>query len=1317
MLRRVAAGSLDSAGAQAAAWLVTRAVNGAIGLVHVALVIAAVGADVGGRFFVIWTGAWVVSTLARFGVDLVLPRAVAEARAGGERPLSAHRAMLAGGVLGAVSCVPVLAALQVSLTATTIVSSAVIVAAWVMTLDLAGLLQAHGRVPQHGLVMNVLWPMPSVLAAVIALGVDGGLDVLLVCTAVAALAGSLGAFIVVRSSLGRKPGASLIGRDRPVLAVDRDLVAAAAVGLLWQTVIWLPVLLGAVVGVAPVTAAGLFAATRIAGACSWPYAAVVAAATPRLAQAIAQRDAAQTRTLLVGAARRGLVVSLVPVGIAIAAAGPLVRLFDERLDLAAGVLVALAAARLFDALTGPLSEALVVGRRAQIEVAATTAGVLAGGLAAVALYPSEGVIAIGLGTAAASVLANTIRLVVWRRMLGAPRGRAAAARPQSHRPPGWVVRWAPPGVAAAAAGGAVLLGALDGGQALVWPLTALAVIVALSVAAFVCGSGDRWAVGTSPLAVAAVLLVTHFTLRPAAIVADPGAALWGLRMIGVQWNAVCDAVTIGVAGFGALAAAFMVGWNVVRAAPAPQPSTPLPSRHRLLVAAGAALAAGTLMWLALFLEVGGLPALLDDPTAVHLGQQGEPYGVIGLSICLGAMLLLLLAWLRDPSRATTVLLALAAVSSVAGSVALATRGQLLGGLVAATFLVARERRPGRRTVAAGLVLLAVAGGSLMTLRAIRGNSDRHSLGTAVRATIDEGPWRIAGAEFTEFDALVALRELNPSALGPLRGQSIREVATAGVPRRLWERKPKPVDLLVSGTLYGPGTVAGTPFTLPGEFWWNVGLVPMLAWMAALGLLAGALWRRAAARHGAVARVGLAILAGYAYLLFTRPLAPMTLNVVVALAAPLAIWAAAHARRPQLRIRRSSSRGATAGRRAVTGHGREFGAGDALRGLAAVAVLNFHAAAFAVIIATGVTIPGPVALRAELSLPGMLAAQLGSIGLFTFFVLSGYLLGRPFVDWWINGGSRPATGAYVVRRLLRIWPAFAVVVACAAMLFGDARASVGDVLAVLAFVQIYHPSDFGALLGQAWTLDVEMAFYLALPAVALLVAPRRARLARRARIAVVVVGSFAAFAGSTYLSYLAATGRVQGPADLELALTPIGAGFGFMPGIVLAALDVTGRLQLRGPAHLLRLMAWTLVVIGLALGGIAQTDLLPGSLPWVAQGLGPGCIVAGALLWQRTFGATLPGLRSRPLHWLGERSYGVYLWHLIALALWQPVVLDAPVGLAYVQLLVFGLVFSLIAGHLSFRCVEQPLIRWGRRRWRRAPAPPARVTGEPAVSAA
>ena len=65
----------------------------------------------------------------------------------------------------------------------------------------------------------------------------------------------------------------------------------------------------------------------------------------------------------------------------------------------------------------------------------------------------------------------------------------------------------------------------------------------------------------------------------------------------------------------------------------------------------------------------------------------------------------------------------------------------------------------------------------------------------------------------------------PHELGWLNGESLAQAPVFFVPRKLWSGKPKPLDFRLANVLHGPNAPAGTPFTLPGEAWWNLRHLP------------------------------------------------------------------------------------------------------------------------------------------------------------------------------------------------------------------------------------------------------------------------------------------------------------------------------------------------------------------------------------------------------------------------------------------------------------------------------------------------------------
>ena len=166
-------------------------------------------------------------------------------------------------------------------------------------------------------------------------------------------------------------------------------------------------------------------------------------------------------------------------------------------------------------------------------------------------------------------------------------------------------------------------------------------------------------------------------------------------------------------------------------------------------------------------------------------------------------------------------------------------------------------------------------------------------------------------------------------------------------------------------------------------------------------------------------------------------------------------------------------------------GRRFGRGpsgrappahqgplDGLRAAAAGAVLLTHVGGL-----TGYTLTGT---------PASWVLSRGDVGVPIFFSLSGLLLYRRWATAALTGGRTGAVAVYLRRRALRILPAYwAVVLIALPVLNPGAARHAWPWIQYLLLIQNYdsHPwwSGTGATgLAQAWSLVVEVSFYLILP---------------------------------------------------------------------------------------------------------------------------------------------------------------------------------------------------------------------------------------------
>jgi peptidoglycan/LPS O-acetylase OafA/YrhL len=157
--------------------------------------------------------------------------------------------------------------------------------------------------------------------------------------------------------------------------------------------------------------------------------------------------------------------------------------------------------------------------------------------------------------------------------------------------------------------------------------------------------------------------------------------------------------------------------------------------------------------------------------------------------------------------------------------------------------------------------------------------------------------------------------------------------------------------------------------------------------------------------------------------------------------------------------------------------RHFACFDGLRAIAAVSVLLLHTAWI-----SGFT---------TRSWWGTYTSRL-EIGVSVFFLISGFLLYRPFAVSHLSGSSSPSTRRFWERRLLRIVPAYWLALTVLTYVFHLTTMGPGwqGVVTHYFFLQIYFPTQVFYGITQAWSLCTEMTFYLFLPLYASLVVFRR-----------------------------------------------------------------------------------------------------------------------------------------------------------------------------------------------------------------------------------
>jgi peptidoglycan/LPS O-acetylase OafA/YrhL len=361
--------------------------------------------------------------------------------------------------------------------------------------------------------------------------------------------------------------------------------------------------------------------------------------------------------------------------------------------------------------------------------------------------------------------------------------------------------------------------------------------------------------------------------------------------------------------------------------------------------------------------------------------------------------------------------------------------------------------------------------------------------------------------------------------------------------------------------------------------------------------------------------------------------------------------------------------------------------DALRGIGATGVLASH-----VTFATGAVgdpVWGPWFSRLEVCVS-------------FFFVLSGFVLFRPFAQARAAGTPRPGIRRHIWRRALRIVPAYWVLAVLSLWLLSEHSQPWTTWLSHLTLTQFYGSGALLPGVGPAWTLTVEIAFYVLIPFVAMATLGRRWRPRRTILLlSLSVPVSLAWFA-------------LIGVQTLNVYMHPLwipayAACFG--AGMAMATAHVAIRND-TAPArwHLLDEIArapWTCWTVA---GGLVAISTTPIAGPLGGLGIPNGWEMAiknvlylgaaVAFVLPAAFGpaTTLKRMLDHPvLRWVGTVSFGLFLWHVVIIDLaaraYGPLL-----GKDSLPLFLITMAGGLVLAAISYYLIESPLQNWGRNLW-------------------
>jgi peptidoglycan/LPS O-acetylase OafA/YrhL len=362
--------------------------------------------------------------------------------------------------------------------------------------------------------------------------------------------------------------------------------------------------------------------------------------------------------------------------------------------------------------------------------------------------------------------------------------------------------------------------------------------------------------------------------------------------------------------------------------------------------------------------------------------------------------------------------------------------------------------------------------------------------------------------------------------------------------------------------------------------------------------------------------------------------------------------------------------------------------DSIRGLAILGVVVVHG--FYYVTGTGV-FHSPIAKAV------IYASMPGRMGVNLFFVLSGFLITGILID------SRNEPNYYrrfYIRRALRILPVYYLLLAVL-LLMG---ASNWPFVALSAVYLSNMAPLFGIPLAYSvlWSLAVEEHFYLFWPTFV-----RRLSLRALAICAAVVVLLSPLVRLANF--YVAGHDPAQHFGTNFYTWNSLdGLACGALVAILLRALDLQ-RPQLWKIALTLLLMGVAIFAFGLPFGIVTRDGALGAALqatPWnfAFAGMLLAFLLVGTSEHQRL-------VRRPTLQFLGDISYGLYLWHLLAFGAYDAFVArfapqmsafvsdgtvvgntNAAFGLLCLRF-VIGAALSILIAWFSRRYVEEPFLRF------------------------
>jgi peptidoglycan/LPS O-acetylase OafA/YrhL len=306
-------------------------------------------------------------------------------------------------------------------------------------------------------------------------------------------------------------------------------------------------------------------------------------------------------------------------------------------------------------------------------------------------------------------------------------------------------------------------------------------------------------------------------------------------------------------------------------------------------------------------------------------------------------------------------------------------------------------------------------------------------------------------------------------------------------------------------------------------------------------------------------------------------------------------------------------------------------------------------------------------------------ELGSFGVTGFFLLSAYLLMSILLKE-VGTGQTQVWKRYWIRRSLRIWPLYylSIIVVVVVSLITATRLVAIPWLATFTYnwVAWREPNQF---LSQFWSMGAEEQLYILIPILSFVVFRWRWPII----VVLIAIAPLSRWFVSQNLPYPAVWNFTTSHLDV------------FAIGILLASLDYNKAPAWHRVRAFIAASRWVAVgvaVIVVVLGVAAVRDS-----QWVfGSGASSWTYLAVAVVWAWLLikvterPQTEPQRITRGAVWMGQRSYGIYVYHwpVVLFGTWLASVVAIPSPVIGVVLIAAVLAFS----EVSFRWIERPFLR-------------------------